>query len=291
MFSFYQHLPELVNPIAFLIGNFSVRWYSLMYLAGFCVVYGLLMYRVRKDERLSKIFNFQFSIFNKIPNTEYRIPYSIIIDFLLYSFIGLIAGGRLGYVLFYNLGWYIKNPLTIISPFDSSGNFIGIFGMSYFGGLIGIIIATIIFCRKNEINFWRWADFVVPAIPAGYFFGRIGNFLNGELYGKAANSFLGMYFGDGILRHPTQLYEALLEGLLLFVILWFLRNKTKFSGTLFLLYIAGYGMVRFFVEFLREPENDFIFGMTRGQVLAFFAIITAGIAYAYGAKKHSYKEI
>ena len=178
----------------------------------------------------------------------------------------------MGYVLFYNLGYYIQNPLAIISPFNS-GSFVGIFGMSYFGGLIGIIIAAIIFCKSKKIDFWKWSDFVIPAIPAGYFFGRIGNFLNGELYGKATNHWWGMYFSDGILRHPTQLYEATLEGLLLFSILWFLKDKTKIPGSLLALYIAGYGVIRFSIEFLREQEGALIMGMTVGQLLSLAALI------------------
>jgi phosphatidylglycerol:prolipoprotein diacylglycerol transferase len=300
MLYFYQHLSQHINPIAFSIGSFSVRWYSLMYLAGFIVVYYLLLYRARRDNHLSKIFNFQFSIFNNPPagglnsklenskliqNSKFKIQNSTVIDFLMYAFIGLIAGARLGYVLFYNLNYFISSPLAIISPFDSSGNFVGIFGMSYFGGLIGIVIATIIFCRKNKIDFWQWADFAVPAIPAGYFFGRIGNFLNGELFGKATDHFWGMYFGDGILRHPTQLYEAALEGLLLFLILWYLRNKSKFPGYLLAIYLFGYGIIRFFIEFLREPEGVPIFGLTMGQILSLAIVVISAIFFLHKIKK------
>jgi len=264
MLYFYQHLPQYVNPIAFSIGNFSVRWYSVMYLLGFFVVYVLLKYDIQ--------------------NTIYKIRKDLITDFLLYSFAGLLIGARLGYVLFYNLSYYIQNPLAIISPIKD-GNFVGIFGMSYFGGLIGIILVNLIFLRKRGINFWKWSDFVVPAIPAGYFFGRIGNFLNGELYGKATNHWFGMYFpvetqNIASLRHPTQLYEALLEGLLLFLIFWFLRNNTKIPGTLFTLYIAGYGVIRFFIEFLREQEGNLVLGLTRGQILSLGLIVSAGIIYA-----------
>jgi len=291
MLSFYQHLPEHINPIAFSIGSFSMRWYSVMYLVGFSLVYYLLVYRIKTDKKLSEIFNFQFStlstgrqVFNetqnsklknsKLENSKFKIQNYLIIDFILYTFAGLLIGARLGYVLFYNLSYYIQNPLVIISPFEN-GNFVGIFGMSYFGGLVGIIITSIIFCKKNKIDFWQWADFIVPAIPAGYFFGRIGNFLNGELYGKATDHFWGMYFGDGMLRHPTQLYEALLEGILLFFILWFLRNKKKFSGYLLLVYLIGYGAIRFFVEFYREQDQALILGLTRGQILSVAVIILA----------------
>lgn len=251
---FYQHLPEHINPIAFSIGSFNVHWYSLMYLVGFAMVYFLLKY--------------------KIHGTKYEIQKkSLILDFLIYAFVGLIAGARLGYVFFYNLTYYIHNPLAIISPFDSAGNYSGIFGMSYFGGLIGITVASSIFCRKNKLNFLEWADFVVPAIPAGFFFGRIGNFLNRELYGKAISHWWGMYFSDGILRHPTQLYEALLEGILLFLILWLLRNKSKFPGYLLLIYLFSYGIIRFFIEFLREPDRGLTLGLTISQILSLAVVM------------------
>lgn len=274
MLQFYQHLPEYLNPIAFSIGDFSIRWYSLMYLVGFAVVYWLLMYRIGRDDYLSKIFN---EIPNsKLENSKLKIQ-NLILDFLLYAFLGLLIGARLGYVLFYNLNYYIQHPLAIISPFEN-GNFVGIFGMSYFGGLIGIIISSLIFCKIKKINFFEWADFVVPAIPAGYFFGRIGNFLNGELYGKSTDRFWGMYFGDGILRHPTQLYEAFLEGLLLFVILWLFRNKSRFPGHLLAMYLFGYGVIRFFIEFLREQEGATLFRMTTGQILSvIIAIVSIAI--------------
>ena len=245
MLHFYQHLGEYIDPIAFTVKDFEVRWYSLMYLVGFFVVYLLL----KRD------------LTNK----------NIILDFLIYSFIGLIVGARLGYVFFYDFDYFFADPLAVISPFNAEGNFTGIFGMSYYGGLIGIVLSSIIFCKVYKIDFFEWADFVIPTVPAGYFFGRIGNFLNGELYGKEIDYPWGMYFSDGILRHPTQLYEALLEGLILFLILWYLRNKSKFSGNLLLIYLFGYGIVRFFVEFLRE-EKESLFSLTTGQLLSILMV-------------------
>lgn len=256
MLNFYQHIPEIINPISFSVGSFDVRWYSLMYLAGFLAVYLLLKKR----------------------NEDFYFSQNLILDFFLYSFLGLIIGARSGYALFYDLGYFIENPLAIISPFNESGNFVGIFGMSYHGGLIGIIIASLIFVRKNNIEFFKWSDFVIPAIPAGYFFGRIGNFLNGELYGKATSHFWGMYFSSdslGVLRHPTQLYEAFFEGIVLFSLLWALRNKSKFPGYLLCMYLSGYGIIRFFVEFLREPEQNLVIGMTIGQILSIIMLFSS----------------
>ena len=302
MLSFYQHLPEHINPIAFSIGNFNIRWYSIMYLVGFSAFYSLIMFRVKRNESFLKISNFQFPISNEIPssklenlkliqNSKFKIQNYLVTDFLLYSFIGLIIGARLGYVLFYNLDYFLQNPLAIVSPFGSDGSFTGIFGMSYFGGLLGIILAAVIFCRRNRINFRQWADFVVPAIPAGYFFGRIGNFLNGELYGKATDRFWGMYFGNELsLRHPTQLYEAFLEGAALFAVLWMFRNNVKFRGSLLSIYLFGYGIARFLVEFLREPERAPYFGFTTGQIMSLSIIVISLIIVLHKNKKAWYND-
>ena len=253
MLYFYQHLPEFLSPIAFAIGNFEIRWYSLMYLVGFLVVYVLLK--------------------RQLTNAN------LILDFLIYSFIGLIVGARLGYVFFYDFEYFRMDPLAVISPFDLEGNFTGIFGMSYHGGLVGVILSSIVFSKIYKVNFFEWTDFVIPAIPLGYFFGRIGNFLNGELYGKVTSHFWGMYFGDGILRHPTQLYEAFLEGILLFLILWPIRTKSKFPGNLLAIYLFGYGVVRFFVEFLRETDEKLLYSFTIGQWLSILMIFGSVIIF------------
>lgn len=260
---FYQHLPLYLNP-AFEIGFFSISWYSIMYLIGFAVVYYLLLYRIRKKESFSGFSGL------KIKN--------IIIDFLLYVFFGLLIGARLGHVFFYKLLFFMENPLAVISPFDSNTHeFIGIYGMSYHGGLIGVLIASLIFVRRYRIDFWALSDFIVPAVPAGYFFGRVGNFINNELYGKITEDSWGMYFKDYPLelRHPSQLYEALLEGVVLFIILWTSRNKKNIKKNFLALYIIGYGVTRFICEFFREPDKviGFLSGhITLGQL--FSAIMT-----------------
>jgi len=309
----YQHIPYHLNPVAFSVGSFKVDWYSLMYLVGFGVVYGLLKYRIKKGEgnsleiTKSKLSGYARSgearqISNKIqskndkiqkeiqdtclPSAEQRAGtarYKIqdtLLDLMLVVFAGLLIGGRLGYVLFYDLAYYVQNPISIISPYDPvTHQFIGIYGMSYHGALIGALSAGWIFVKIKKLNFWRWANFVAPAIPAGYFFGRIGNFLNGELYGRATDEFLGMYFpGDpyGLLRHPSALYEAFLEGLALFLILWILRNDQKYQVRLFLLYIIGYAVARIMAEFFREPDAQigYLFGfLTLGQLLSFLMLI------------------
>lgn len=272
MLEIYQHLPEHISPITLKIGFLSIRWYAISYLVGFIVVYLLLRWRIKRDNSRIKIPN-QISIHQ--PGDKSQII-KLIDSFFIYAIVGLLIGARLGYVLFYNFSYFFRNPLAIVSPYDfSAGIYTGISGMSYFGGLIGIAIAAYLFIRRRKLDFWQWADFVIPAIPAGYFFGRIGNFLNGELYGRATAKFWGMYFpgGGGVLRHPSQLYEAIGEGIILFVILWNLRNSSKFPGYLFSFYFFGYGILRFGIEFFREPD---------GQASVFFGFLTLGQIFSLG---------
>ena len=238
---FYQNIPSHLNPIAFQIGFFPVGWYSLMYLAAFLTVYLLLRWRL-KNEKLS-----------------INISIEKIESFILWAIFGVIIGGRLGYVLFYEPSYFFAHPLEMISPFDLAGNFIGLYGMSYHGGVLGVLAASFIFSKKNKISFFSLADFVIPAIPAGYFFGRIGNFLNGELYGRLTQSEWGMYFYNSMnltweLRFPSQLLEAFFEGLVLFFILWVIRKYKWMKGNFLSAYLLGYGIFRFGIEFVREPD-------------------------------------
>jgi phosphatidylglycerol:prolipoprotein diacylglycerol transferase len=270
----YQHLPWHINPVAFSLGFLRIDWYSVAYLLGFGVVFLLLEYRIKKSEN-----NFDF-------NT------SKLLDLLLYSFAGLIFGARLGYVLFYNFSYYLQNPLAIISPYDPiTHQFIGIYGMSYHGGLLGVVLFAWIFSKKNKLDVLKVADFVVPAIPAGYFFGRVGNFLNGELYGRVTQKFWGMYFPTdttGLLRHPSQIYEAMLEGIILFVFLWIFRNREIFQNKLLGLYLIGYAFFRILVEFFRQPDPQigYLWGfLTLGQILS-SAMICAGVILIFCGKKN-----
>lgn len=274
MLEFYQNLPQGIDPVFFSVSSFSIYWYSLMYLVGFVTVMLLLYWRVYKEES--------------------EISWDDIFDFLLDSFLAIVIGGRIGYVIFYNLSYFLSNPLEIIFPFGKNGEFTGIYGMSYHGGVLGFIFVTYLFCKKRKINFLKLTDFVLPAIGAGYFFGRIGNFLNGELYGRVTNARWGMNFGDGFLRHPSQLYEAFFEGILLFLVLWLLRNKlAKKRGMLSGLYIFGYGAVRLVIEFFREPDSQIglIMGfLTMGQMLSIIMIV-GGLflinkSLNYGVKKY-----
>jgi len=268
---FWQHIPEHINPAFLEIGSFQLRYYGLMYLVAFSVVYLLVVHRIR--------------------NEKFEYSKETIQDYIVWAVAALLIGARLGYVLFYNLEYYAVHPLAIVFPFDISDGFrfVGISGLSYHGGLVGIILVSIIFLRWHEINFWRFADLFCPAIPLGYTFGRIGNFLNGELYGRVTDVWWGMYFPlDPLhaLRHPSQLYEAFFEGIFLFTILWIIRKKEYLKGMLFPLYLIGYGTVRFCIEFFRQPDPQvgLVTGvLSMGQMLC-LVMIVVGIA-VMGVKK------
>ena len=260
----WQQLPAQISPTIFSFGSFQLRYYSLMYIVAFAIVYFLTLYRIKSE--------------------GYEYTAETIQYYLVWTMLGVIIGGRFGYALFYDFGYYFRHPLEIILPFDFSHGFkfVGISGMSYHGGLIGIVIVSILFCRKNKIKLWKFVDLFCPAIPLGYTFGRIGNFINGELYGRVTTVPWGMYFpldSTRSLRHPSQLYEALFEGIFLFLLLWLIRKKKMFDGFLIGIYICGYGFVRFFIEFFREPDYQLGFVlsfMSMGQVLCLLMMM-AGI--------------
>jgi len=270
----WQQLPSHISPTLFSIGSFQLRYYSLMYLVAFAIVYFLTLYRVK--------------------NENYEYTGETVQDYLVWAMLGLICGGRFGYALFYNFNYYFQHPLEIVLPFNfyNGFKFVGLSGMSYHGGLIGILIVTLLFCRKHKINFWHFVDLFTPAIPLGYTFGRIGNFMNGELYGRATAMPWGMYFPLDLthsLRHPSQLYEAVFEGLVLFTLLWLIRKKKCFDGYLIGIYICGYGFVRFFIEFFREPDYQLGFVlsfMSMGQVLCALMMM-AGITILIWRKQVS----
>jgi phosphatidylglycerol:prolipoprotein diacylglycerol transferase len=262
--NWWQTLPYKISPYLFQINGFGIRYYSLMYLVAFVSVYLLIRCRLNHENP----------------------PYSIelIQDFFIWAALGVILGGRLGYVLFYNLPYYAAHPLEILLPFSFSNGirFTGITGMSFHGGLLGVAVAFALFCRKHRINIWDFSDLIVPAVPLGYFFGRLGNFFNGELFGTPTNLPWGMMFptdATHTLRHPSQLYEAFFEGIVLFVILWAVRNHAGARHRIFALYLSGYGIFRFFIEFVRQPDahlETIALGMTMGQILCGLMVL-AGI--------------
>lgn len=270
--NFWQHIPYHITPYIIKIGTFEVRYYGLMYIVAFSVLYFLSLYRLKTE--------------------DYDYSKMAVENYFVWAIVGLMLGARFGYVFFYNFTYYLSHPLEIILPFSLSGgfHFTGLAGMSYHGGLIGVIAGTFFFCRKYHIEFWRFVDFLIPSIPLGYTFGRIGNFINGELYGRATTMPWGMYFPLDMthqLRHPSQLYEAFFEGLVLFLMLWSIRRKKAFHGFFLSLYIMGYGIVRFFIEMVREPDAQigYFFGLiTMGQILCLCMIAAGAVIFSIRRK-------
>jgi len=253
-----------IDPIIFSLGSLHIRWYGLMYVLGFLATY----YLVRKQTR---DFHFQ-QLADEFENLN------------MVLIIAVVVGGRLGYVLFYNFSYYLTHPLEI--PATWSG------GMSFHGACLAVMIGGWLFCRKKQIDFWQAADIYAATIPIGIGFGRIGNFINGELFGRATTLPWGMVFPDGgpLPRHPSQLYESLLEGLLLFVLLWSVRRKPWRHnaywphGSIFALFLAGYGCLRIFVENFREADLQlgYYFGLfTMGQLLSATMVIGGFLVWKF----------
>lgn len=266
-----------INPVAFSIFGLEIMWYAIMYLIGFALAYILMRRRLRHEP------------FRSIKDPK---PYSAddVEGLLLYAIVGTMVGGRLGYVLFYQAGYYFQNPLEIITGIRTGG-------MSFHGGAIGVILGIAFFCWRNKRPFLQVADFLVPAVPIGLMFGRFGNFINGELWGREASPDLpwAMIFptGGDIPRHPSQLYQALLEGLLLFVLLWFYARKPHHRGQVAAAFLFGYGLFRFIVEFWREPDAQLgllAMGMSMGQWLS-VPMIVAGIILWTWARSNSVSDV
>jgi len=254
-----------INPDLFSIGPVHVRWYGVMYVLGFIAAYFL----IQKQERSKQI---------GLVGTTAQ-------DLIFYLAIGLIVGGRLGYLLFYEYNDfmpYIKNPLEIIATWHG--------GMSFHGGLIGAVLAGWIFARRKGIPFPALADSAIVTCPIGLGLGRLGNFINGELLGRPTDVPWAMIYpaGGPIPRHPTQLYESLAEGLLLFVIMWNLRKKPFKDGMMVAFFLLFYGMIRFIIEFFREPDTQlgFLLGyFTMGQILCTAMMVAAVVLMLYLNRK------
>lgn len=266
----WQHLPQHMDPVIFSIGSFRLQYYGLMYIVAFAIAYTLASYRIRREDGFDMDGDQLQGLFTAI-------------------ILGLIIGGRLGYVLFYNFPYYLSHPLEIVLPFDFSNGirFTGITGMSYHGGLIGGIVGGAVFVYKNRLDFLHTADLIFPCIPLGYTFGRLGNFINGELYGRVTTHPIGMFFpfapGPGR-RHPSQLYEAFFEGVALFIFLWVIKGRIRTRGAMLALYLMGYGLVRFFIEFARQPDAHLglvLVSLSMGQVLCIAMILAGGGLLVY----------
>jgi phosphatidylglycerol:prolipoprotein diacylglycerol transferase len=262
----FLHFTDLhLSPVALQLGPLAIRWYSLAYITGILAGWWYVLKLLDQ------------------PGAPMARRHAD--DFVFWATLGVLLGGRVGYVLFYNFDQYMAHPADIVKLWEG--------GMSFHGGILGVTIAMLIFCRRNELNFYRVADYVACATPIGLFFGRLANFVNGELWGRTTDVPWGIVFpGAGDLpRHPSQLYEAGLEGLALFVILNILfwktdaRYKPGFLGGMLVL---GYGAFRFFVEFFREPDaqlEDFarITHLHMGQWLC-VPMILIGLYYVLTAK-------
>lgn len=238
------------NPVAVAIGPLAVRWYGLMYVLAFAafILLGRWRLKTRPETRWS--------------NEELD-------DLLFWGVIGVVLGGRLGQVLFYAPGYYFSHPLEILAVWEG--------GMSFHGGLIGVLLALVYHARKTGRKFLEVGDFVAPLVPPGLLFGRIGNFINGELWGRPADPSLpwAMIFpqaGDAIPRHPSQIYQAGLEGLALFVILWLYTSRPRPVGATSGLFLMGYGSFRFIAEYFRNPDDGILgymtFNISMGQWLS-----------------------
>ncbi|MCK5446354.1 MAG: prolipoprotein diacylglyceryl transferase [Rhodospirillaceae bacterium] len=238
----------LIDPVLIEIGPIAIRWYSLAYIAGLLMGWRLMVWMAAQPPKIIKQDDVD--------------------DFLVWAVLAVMLGGRIGYVLFYNFGYYSANPSEILLIWQG--------GMSFHGGLLGVIIATFWFCRQRSINTLSFFDLLGVATPIGLFFGRIANFINSELYGRPTDVAWGMVFPTGgpLARHPSQLYEAMLEGLVLFVIvlvLWRREAIRKRPGLVAGVFLIGYSSARAFVELFRQPDQHIGFlagGTTMGQMLS-----------------------
>lgn len=257
-------LPE-INPVAFKIWSLSIHWYGIMYLLGFLASWVLGIKRSKRIKGLWKSEN--------------------ISDMVFFGMVGVLLGGRLGYVLFYNLPFYLSHPLSIFKVWDG--------GMAFHGAVIGVIIAFIIFAKKTKKNLFQVGDLILPTVPIGIGLGRIGNFINGELWGTTSSLPWAMVFPhdpSNLPRHPSELYEFLLEGVLLFIILWIYSAKERPRMAVSGMFLALYGIFRFIVEFVRLPDVQLGYlafdWLTMGQLLS-VPMILCGLFFIYrGYKRH-----
>ena len=254
------------NPIAIELGPLAIRWYGLMYLAGFVAFLWLGKRRAAAQP-------------------WHGVSAPDIDDLLFYGVLGVVLGGRLGQVLFYEPGYYLAHPLEILAVWKG--------GMAFHGGMLGVIGSMVWFAYSRKKPFWQVADFVAPCVPTGLASGRIGNFINGELWGRVADPALpwGMVFrGAGNLpRHPSQIYQFLLEGLLLFVLLWFYARSAPKQGRVAAAFLVGYGAFRFAAEFFREPDAHLgllSLGMSMGQWLCVPMVLGGVLLWFWAGRRN-----
>ena len=274
------------NPAAFHIGSLPIRWYALSYIAAFMLFLWLGRLRIRRGG----------TVFTR----------DMLDDLLTWGIVGVILGGRIGYVLFYQPGNYLAHPLDIFKVWEG--------GMSFHGGFIGVLLALWFFARENQLTFWQVADFVAPLVPLGLASGRIGNFINGELWGRITDpaAFWAMGFPQAqyadqelaaanpqyaqwlaqygsLPRHPSQLYQFALEGVCLFALLWWFSRKPRASGQVSMMFLAGYGIFRFTAEYARQPDAQLgllSLGLSMGQWLSLPMVLVGIAGLFYFARKN-----
>jgi phosphatidylglycerol:prolipoprotein diacylglycerol transferase len=252
-----------IDPVAVSFGPFAIRWYALAYIAGLVIGWRYCLALAERPPHLVRRQDID--------------------DFLVWATLGVVLGGRVGYVLFYNPGYYFAHPLQVLYVWRG--------GMSFHGGALGVTLAIILFTRARRVRLFAFSDIIVEAVPIGLFFGRIANFINGELYGRLTDVPWAMIFPGGgpAPRHPSQLYEAFCEGVLLFLLLFVAerRGARRSPGTVTGLFLAGYAVARMSGELFRQPDPQLgylIFGTTMGQLLS-IPVLIAGIAVVIWARR------
>lgn len=260
---FWQNIYTHFNPVAFNLGSVAVHWYGIMYALALISAIYVAKWFIKRDN---------------LPITN-----ELFDSYVWWAEIGVILGARIGYVLFYDTHtmYYLTHPWQIFNPYID-GVYTGISGMSYHGAFFGFILASYLFCRKNKVSFWFITDIAVIGVSAAYVFGRIGNFFNQELVGRATDVPWGIYVGQ-VLRHPSQIYEAILEGLVVFVILVYLRKRKTFNGQIALMYGILYSTARIIAEFFRQPDTQlgFIYSnwLTMGILQSFVVLVICVVLY------------
>jgi phosphatidylglycerol:prolipoprotein diacylglycerol transferase len=252
-----------IDPVAIQLGPISLHWYGLMYLVGFGSAWLLGRYRVQKGLTRVTLVDLE--------------------DMLFLSMLGAIIGGRLGYVIFYKTAYYLEHPAQIFYLWEG--------GMSFHGGLLGVVLILWFFARRRQYRFLELGDLIAPLVPLGLAAGRLGNFINGELWGRPTDVPWGMIFPaaqDGIVRHPSQLYQFGLEGLGLFLLVWLFARKPRPTGQVSAVFLMGYGTFRFIVEFAREPDaflGLLVANLSMGQWLCLPMVIAGAVIYRFSAKR------
>jgi phosphatidylglycerol:prolipoprotein diacylglycerol transferase len=255
-----------IDPVAISVGSFQVHWYGIMYLLAFAAAWFLAWKRAHREDSPLKTSHVE--------------------DLIVYGALGVVLGGRLGYVVFYNFEAWMRDPLWLFRVWEG--------GMSFHGGLLGVILAIYLFCRRIHAPFYNTLDFIAPLVPLGLGFGRLGNFIGQELWGRATNVSWGMVFPNDpaqLVRHPSQLYQAFLEGAVLFAIVYWFSRKPRPRLAVASVFIIFYGIFRFLIEFVRQPDDHIktlIFGwMTRGQLLSIPMVVFGVVVLFWAYYMHS----